>query len=279
MVAVVLAVFLAVVAEVEVPDPAQVTRGAAGDRRHVPFAAVFREQETVLEVVLDGNRHIAVVVEIAGDEFGLGLRSQIGIEKLLALPEPADLVHDAGLELIPVGRSWLAGVHPFIGCALALVLVALCEDERLVRAAVVTGARVGEDVVDLAVVVLFDQALEVDGFAGIKIFLALFLAHGELSDDLAGNLFRRAPENACSELGHALIDGLVFRLPLGYLDFLVLRLLQVAPELYVNLVGHPIDFDDGVHNASHPAHGAKHHGVAAGSVIGIVGRQELCARS
>ena len=75
VVTVVLAVFLAVVAGVEVPDPAQVTRGAAGDRRNVPFAAVFREQETVLEVVLDGNRHIAVVVEIAGDEFSLSLRS------------------------------------------------------------------------------------------------------------------------------------------------------------------------------------------------------------
>ena len=131
------------------------------DGGDVALASVFGEEQAILKVVLYRDGHVAVIVEVPRKELGLRLRPKVRVEVVGALARVLDLRHDAGTVAIPAGCTGLAGGHPLVRSALALVLVALGKHEDLVCAAVVAGAQ--GSVVNLTIAVVSHQMLEVDG--------------------------------------------------------------------------------------------------------------------
>ena len=202
-------------AKVEAPDPSKVARCTSGNGRHMLLAAVFGEEKAIFQVVLHGDRHVPVVVKVAGNELGLSLLAKIVVEEVRALATALHELEDARLVLIPRRCPGLAGGHPLIRGALFLFLVALREHQNLICAAIVAGTRVGQDVVGLAVAVVLYQTLKANRLSGIEVNARLFLEHGHLPEKAAPDLVGINAQNLGSLLGKALVAGFVFSIPLA----------------------------------------------------------------
>ncbi len=77
--------------------------------------------------------------------------------------------------------------------------------------------------VNLTVSIISNQALEIDSDARISILLALFLTHGELANQTAGNLFGLAAKDAGGNRGPFFICRLIQTLSFGDEVFLTIR--------------------------------------------------------
>ena len=202
-------------AKVEAPDPSKVARSATGNGGHMLLAAVFGKEKAIFQIVLNGNRHVPVVVKVAGNELGLSLLAKIVVEEVRAPATAFHELEDARPVLVPRRCPRLAGGHPLVRSALLLFLVALREHQNLICAAIVAGTRVGQNVVGLTIAVVLYQTLKANRLSGIEVHARLFLEHGHLPEQPAPDLARVNAQNLGSLLGKALVAGLVFPVPLA----------------------------------------------------------------
>ena len=108
--------------------------------------------------------------------------------------------------------------------------------------------------IDLAIGLVFYEALDLDLLAGVEVKAILFLPEAVLLDLLAGDLFDRAAAQFGDLPCNALAVFLVALVCLGNLVFGTLWQAQLAIELHVYLVGNAPFAADGVHYLAHLRH-------------------------